>query len=69
MDRDEEHEREGPGTVSCGNCRHYYVTWDKLFPYGCRAMGFKSKTSPSASVRQASGMDCQLFVKKGQKSM
>lgn len=50
--------------VSCRDCRHYYVSWDKEFPHGCRAMGFKSKTSPSVSVRQASGMDCQLFAPK-----
>ena len=50
--------------VSCRECRHYYVSWDKEFPHGCKAMRFKSKTSPSVSVRQASGMDCQLFALK-----
>jgi hypothetical protein len=67
MDGKEDHEHEGPVPFSCRHCRHYYVTWDKAFPHGCRAMGFKGKTSPSVSVRQASGMDCQLFVKREQK--
>ncbi len=48
----------------CGQCRHYYVTWDPAFPHGCRAMGFKSRTSPALEVRAASGMDCQMFARK-----
>jgi hypothetical protein len=51
--------------VSCSDCKHYYVTWDKDFPYGCKAMGFKSRTYPAQEVRDASGMDCQLFERKG----
>ena len=47
--------------ASCGDCKHYYVTWDKDFPYGCKAMGFKSRTYPAQEVRNASGMDCKLF--------
>jgi hypothetical protein len=51
--------------ASCSDCKHYYVTWDKDFPYGCKAMGFKSRTYPAQEVRNASGMDCQLFERKG----
>jgi hypothetical protein len=50
----------------CGECKHYYVTWDKDFPYGCKAMGFKSRTYPAQEVRNASRMDCQVFEKKAQ---
>ena len=50
--------------VSCRRCRHYYVTWDKHFPNGCRAIGFKSKSSPSSRVLTASGIECQLFLRK-----
>ena len=60
-------EHPEPVPVTCRDCRHYYVTWDKGFPHGCRVMGFKSRTSPALSVRQASRMDCQLFVKRGLK--
>jgi hypothetical protein len=50
--------------ASCSDCRHYYVTWDKDFPYGCKAMGFKSRTYPAQEGRDASGMDCPLFERK-----
>lgn len=48
----------------CHNCEHYYITWDQNFPYGCRAMGFKSRKRPSQDVYESSGMDCQLFTRK-----
>ena len=63
MPVDDVNEEEFP--ASCGDCKHYYVTWDKDFPYGCKAMGFKSRTYPAQEVRNASGMDCQLFERKG----
>jgi hypothetical protein len=49
---------------TCNRCKHYYITWDKNFPYGCRAMGFKSHETPSVSVYKSSGMECLLFVQK-----
>lgn len=51
-------------TTQCHACRHYYVTWDKQFPHGCKAMGFKSKTLPAFMVRNASGINCLLFGEK-----
>ncbi len=50
--------------VFCRNCKHYYVTWDKYFPYGCRALDFKSKTLPAIAVRASSGMPCLSFAPK-----
>jgi hypothetical protein len=51
--------------INCRQCIHYYVTWDKSFPYGCRAMRFKSKMTPSAEVHINSGKPCLLFsIKK-----
>ena len=50
--------------IDCYKCTHYYVTWDKKFPHGCKAMGFKSKQFPSAMVRLSSGRECLLFTKK-----
>ena len=41
-------------SASCGDCKHYYVTWDKDFPYGCKAMGFKSRTYPALG-----GQECR----------
>jgi len=48
----------------CFKCRHFYITWDKSFPYGCKAMGFKSKEISSAVVQQSSGTKCLYFEKK-----
>jgi len=54
-------ERFGP---DCNSCKHFYVTWDAAFPYGCKGFQMKSKRSPSASVLHASGTKCMLFVQK-----
>ncbi|WP_174873804.1 hypothetical protein [Vogesella oryzae] len=51
-------------TVSCRFCRHYYITHDARFPYGCRAMNFKSKRQPLQDVRDSTGHDCQTFARK-----
>lgn len=64
MTGDWESGREEAALAKCGHCRHYYVTWDPSFPHGCRAMGFKSRTSPSLEVRGASGLDCQMYARK-----
>jgi len=51
-------------TIECRKCKHYYITWDVKFPYGCRAMGFKGKTQPAAVVKKNSGMQCMMFKKR-----
>ncbi len=51
----------------CLDCRHYYVTWDKEFPYGCKAMGFKSRTAPCLVTKDASGLACLSFAAKAAK--
>ncbi|MBV9121039.1 MAG: uracil-DNA glycosylase [Chloroflexi bacterium] len=50
--------------VNCLQCRHYQITWDPRTPYGCAALGFKSRQMPSIVVRQSSGLECQAFVAK-----
>lgn len=50
--------------INCRKCRHYYVTWRKKFPHGCRAMGFMSLEIPSRLVKRASGTPCLLFERK-----
>jgi len=45
----------------CTRCRHYYTTWDKRFPHGCRALKFKSAHPPYQAVRRFSGMECLAF--------
>lgn len=49
---------------TCRGCCHYYITHDPRFPYGCRAMDFKSKVSPHRAVEQASHGMCLRFEKK-----
>ena len=50
--------------IDCFQCKYFFITWDKSFPRGCRALGFKSREMPCRMVRQASGMDCLKFEKK-----
>jgi len=52
------------GKIDCFKCRHFYITWDRQFPYGCRGLGFKSKNLPSDSVFKSSGLECLKYVKK-----
>ncbi|HIQ37735.1 MAG TPA: uracil-DNA glycosylase [Desulfocapsa sulfexigens] len=53
-----------PGRPSCIKCVHYFVTHDPAQPFGCRAMGFKSKQNPASMVFASSGIECQLFKLK-----
>jgi len=53
--------------IDCHKCAHYYITWEKEFPHGCKAMGFKSIQLPSILVRVNSNRECLLFKKKAKK--
>jgi hypothetical protein len=53
-----------PTVQDCLQCAHYFITYDASFPYGCRAMGFKSKQLPSKEVFDASNTQCMAFIKK-----
>lgn len=48
----------------CRACVHHYITHDPGFPYGCRAMRFKSRRMPSLEVKKASGQPCLRFAPK-----
>ena len=50
-----------PPPPNCLQCAHYYITWDVTFPYGCRAIGFKTKRRPQLDVLQNSGASCLAF--------
>jgi hypothetical protein len=50
--------------IDCRKCKFFYITWDKNFPYGCKALGFKSMTMPSIQAMKASGLPCQYFSPK-----
>ncbi|NPV05414.1 MAG: uracil-DNA glycosylase [Syntrophaceae bacterium] len=44
--------------VSCFECRHFFITHEPAWPYGCKAMGFKSREMPSDAVLRNSGEPC-----------
>ena len=52
---------------NCYVCKYYYVTWDRRFPCGCKAMKFKSRRLPSDVVYENSGIECQMFEDKSKK--
>jgi hypothetical protein len=44
---------------TCHGCKHFYITYDPNFPYGCRILGFKSRRLPHVEVEAASYLPCQ----------
>lgn len=50
--------------IDCMKCRHFYVTWDRRFPKGCKAFGFKTQNLPSLTVFTSSGKPCMNFEVK-----
>jgi len=48
----------------CLRCRHYYITHEVTMPYGCHALGFRSRRMPCQEVLAASGVICQAFAAK-----
>lgn len=50
--------------IDCHKCAHFYVTWEKQTPYGCRGHSFKSAQMPSNVVFAASKTPCLLFTPK-----
>ena len=51
-------------TNNCISCIHYYITWDKKLPKGCKGFGFKSASVPYQVVREASGEMCKMYCRK-----
>jgi hypothetical protein len=51
----------------CTKCVYLYTTWDKNFPYGCKAMGIKSARLPYQIVAEASGQECLAYVQKNKR--
>jgi hypothetical protein len=51
---------------NCLKCINYYITHDPAKPYGCRALGFKSRSNPARVAFISSGLVCQLYSPKKQ---
>jgi hypothetical protein len=50
--------------INCMKCEHFYITWDKNYPRGCRSYGFKTQQLPSLVVYQSSGLPCMHYAEK-----
>lgn len=50
--------------IDCFKCAHFFITYDKSFPRGCKALRFKGKEMPSSVVFASSGEDCRMFIPK-----
>lgn len=50
--------------IECNKCVHFYITWDKKYPKGCKAMAFKCAEIPSLMVYKLSGVECLRFEHK-----
>ncbi len=49
---------------NCYKCIYYYITWEKIFSYGCKAFGIKGRRMPSLEVFSASKENCKMFKAK-----
>jgi hypothetical protein len=56
---------EGSHKNNCFDCLHFFITHEPAYPYGCRAMSFKSRELPAMVVLKDSGAPCMLFEIKG----
>ena len=50
--------------IDCRKCVHFFVTWEKNCPYGCKAYGFKGPQMPSIVVKSSSGESCNFFKQR-----
>ena len=50
--------------IDCKTCVHFFVTWEKNCPYGCKAYGFKGPQIPSILVKTTSGENCNFFKQR-----
>ncbi|MCU0531138.1 MAG: hypothetical protein MUE76_03485, partial [Syntrophales bacterium] len=60
--------KNNPGAdpkLHCSECRHFFITHEPAHPYGCRAMGFKSRELPCTVVLRSSDGPCLLHRPKG----
>lgn len=48
----------------CRQCRYFYITWDRHFPYGCRFFNIKTSSRPNLEVVKISALSCQGFQPK-----
>ena len=55
---------------NCMKCMHFYITYDKQTPKGCKAYGIQSQQLPSIEIKKANnGNDCIGFKAKPEKNI
>jgi hypothetical protein len=54
--------------TDCSHCSHFFITWDVGAPYGCSAWGIKFPQHPQNAVYASSGIECQLFKPKSERT-
>jgi len=54
---------------NCFKCQHFFITYDKKFPYGCNAFSLKSRVMPATEVYHSSGHACLLFKLREKKTI
>lgn len=59
--------KEDANYINCFSCEHFFITYERKYPYGCRVIGFKSARMPSVDVYATSDMPCGLFQEKERK--
>ncbi len=57
-------ENDASNKIDCRKCVHFFVTWEKNCPYGCKAYGFKGPQMPSIVVKSSSGESCNFFKQR-----
>jgi hypothetical protein len=57
----------GERSQHCNRCRHYFISHEQSFPYGCRALGFKSRREPIREVLDASHSHCLYYEEKSRR--
>jgi len=50
--------------TNCWQCVYFRITHEIKRPYGCHAMGFKSKILPCYEVSKIDGNQCRSFTAK-----
>ncbi|MGE3610233.1 MAG: uracil-DNA glycosylase [Bacteriovoracaceae bacterium] len=49
---------------NCQKCKHFYITWNKTTPNGCRRFGIQCKDNPATIIASAGLGDCQGYEEK-----
>jgi len=49
---------------NCHQCQHFFITFDKTLPHGCRAFNFKTRELPCMVVEKNSAQECYAFEAK-----